>query len=262
MVLPAADPTTHALPASPRAPLAVYVAGHLLGDLPRVRAAATAARAAGLRVVSRWHDGEDDRLAAEERLSRLVGSSDARAAIAAANLRDLRAAEAVLWVVHPESRGALVELGVAYERGLRIDAVGEPHAATLMADLPGVRWHGSVAQAVTVLRGDTATESDGARADRLAGLASDDPAAGVQRLVARVGRALAEARREAAFWRAAARAMAFEAGALAELGDDPDDPTGARASDAALEVPDWIAAVRRTRAAALIRGALGSPRLE
>lgn len=114
-------------------PLRVYIAGCLeRADEACDRAADL--RAAGVEVVSHWHDTHPDR-AAEEALA-----ARPRADIAAANYGDIRRADAVLWLADARSRGALVEIGIAVGRGLPVFAVGELFAVTLMALVPGIEW--------------------------------------------------------------------------------------------------------------------------
>lgn len=114
-------------------PLRCYVAGCLERAAEACDRAADL-RAAGVEVVSRWHDTRPDR-AAEERLS-----THLRAAIAASNAADIERADAVLWLADARSRGALVEVGIAVGRRLAVLALGDMDAVTLMGLVPGVCW--------------------------------------------------------------------------------------------------------------------------
>jgi nucleoside 2-deoxyribosyltransferase len=104
-------------------------------------------RAFGYEITSQWHakalaspPGGEGMLALE-----------ARRGIAQANLEDLRLADAFVLIADPAGRSSLVELGLAWSRGLRIVIFGVPLQHSLMADLPGVVWATTLKEAVDAL---------------------------------------------------------------------------------------------------------------
>jgi hypothetical protein len=87
-------------------------------------------RALDLRVVSRWHDtsvGGEAPDAVEADLP-----DDVLDRIASGNHADLALADTLVLMIRPRMQGALLELGVALGRGLRVVLVGEPRATTAM----------------------------------------------------------------------------------------------------------------------------------
>lgn len=124
----------------------VYVAARF-GNQSLARAVADALRREGHRVVSRWQDSQ--LTAADE------NDPGVRSSVAATNIEDLRAADALVLLACPNDlgmRGALVETAIAWWSGKRVVIVGDRLAITLMLDVDGVTFVADIDAALAALR--------------------------------------------------------------------------------------------------------------
>lgn len=98
-------------------------------------------RCAGHYVVSRWHERPEELTAREHDLS-----DQRRTEIAMANHSDLTRANTTILLAHPDCRGALVELGLAFAMGQDVLVVGDYRSISLMTALQRVGLYGSLDQ--------------------------------------------------------------------------------------------------------------------
>lgn len=124
----------------------VYVAGTRHAPSIADGSVVAALRAAGVDVVSRWHDsppGDQN------------GSFAERRRVCAQNLADLDGARAVLAVpceTH-HLRGAHFEMGYATGRGIPVFILGASGDFNTMTETPSVRYVASVAEAIETFGG-------------------------------------------------------------------------------------------------------------